>query len=838
VRPQLLSRSATVALRLVAAALLIGVATYYLLASIPFSFYHFLQFAHFWWLPLIVRFHPVLMAVGSALLLLSFPEIPWSWRSRIALAGGLMCAWMVVTAAVPALQSYENAALLFAAPMLMLTVCGALNLLTRREAIVGVRPPSGAPPLLFEYGVLAALLSSCAYTAHSAAGRQTEVLHWREVVVAGGATIVAHVAVFAIAIGAAAALRAIGRRRRWPAWYAWLGTSACLAVLLAALVRRTLVIALMLGVGRATVIAITLGVTIVTFWLGLVVDFIGAAGADDRELRILPIRPRDRAQWLPLVLSAAALVIAIWLLPVWLLLADWGMTVQKLVVLVSWTAAFVLVRSLPNRRSARAALAGFVAVVLAIALTTSAVAARSSASGSSGDTAAPLAVERYAMIDPSLALVLDVVRPVITSHEFYSLLMSTGDVTNQKIPAVPLRVVPALHTPLGKPPNIFIIVVDSLRPDYLGAYNPAAAEFTPAITAFARENIVMRRAFSLYSGTALSEPAIWAGGLVPRFNYVQPFAEMNNLERLIEAGNYRRYISLDKIIRTLSPDTAGVTNLDPHIADPGNREQMFKFDFCSTSQELRLRLEADRADARPIFMYTQPQNMHLRVLANEYPKFIGVQIGGEEFFKPAVSALQRLDACFGALVETLKREKLYDDSIIALTSDHGDAYGEDGRFGHAFYLAPESIRVPLILHVPPALRAGRVWDEAAISFATDLTPTLYELLGAGYAPATTLVGRPLFAASRQELDSRLRDVYLVQSSYSRAYGLIDRDATWLYAANANQAREDLYDMRTGKPVTISATDRVRYRRWLFDHLDQLNAYYTRNNTVRATTTSH
>jgi hypothetical protein len=825
-RPEL-PRSALIGLRLVAAALLTVVATYYLLASIPFSFYHFLQFAHFWWLPLIVRFHPVLMAAGSALLLVSFPDIPWSWRSRVALAGGLMCAWMVVTAMVAPLQTYENAALLFAAPMLMLTVSGALNLVTRREAILSVKPLSTTPPQLFEYGMLAALVSSCAYTAHSAAGRQIEALHWREVIFAGAVTIAGHVAVFATAVGAAAALGAIGRRRRWPAWYAWLGTSVCLALLLAALVRRTLVIALMLDIGRATVIAVALGVTTVAFWLGLLVDFVGAAPADDRQLRIVPIRPRDHAQWLPLLLSAAALVIVIWALPVWMLLADWGMTVQKLVVLVSWTAAFVLVRALPNRRSARAALAGFVAVVLAIALTTSAVAARSSAAGSSSEAAAPLAVERYAMIDPSLALVLDVVRPVITSHEFYSLLMSTGNVTDRNIPALPLRIVSSVDRPLPKRPNIFIIVVDSLRPDYLGAYNPAAAEFTPAITAFARENIVMRRAFSLYAGTALSEPAIWAGGLVPRFNYVQPFAEMNNLERLILAGDYRRYISLDKIIRTISGDLTGVSNLDPHIDDPGSMEQMFKFDFCSTSEEFRQRLQADRADARPIFMYTQPQNLHLRVLANEYPKFIGVQIGGAEFFKPAVSAIQRLDGCFESLIETLKREKLYDDSIILLTSDHGDAYGEDGRFGHAFYLAPETIRIPMILHVPPALRAGRVWDETAIAFATDLTPTLFELLGAGYAPTTTLVGRPLFAASRQQLDSRLRDVYLVQSSYSRAYGLIDRDATWLYAANANQAHEELYDLRTGRPQTISATDRVRYRRWVFDRLGELNAYYTR-----------
>jgi arylsulfatase A-like enzyme len=825
VRPELLSRSVLLAMRLVAAALLVAVATYCLLASIPFSFYHFLQFAHFWWLPLIVRFHPVGMALGSALLLVSFPEIAWAWRARLALAGGLMCVWMMVTAAVPALQTYENAALLFAAPMLMLATTGALNLLTRREAITRVGPPSVTPPLLFEYGMLAALLSSCAYIAHSAAGRQTSVLHWREVIVAGGAALAGHVGVFAVAIGSAAALRAIGRRNQWPAWYAWLGTSACLAALMAALVRRTLVIALMLGDGRATVIAVVLAATIVTFWLGLIVDSIAAAPAAEQELKLLPIRPRHHAQWLPLLVSAGVLVIVIWMAPVWLLLADWGMTVQKLLVLASWTGAFVFVRALPNRRSARAALAGGVAVVLATALTTSAVSARGSASVGSSDTATPLAVERYAMIDPSLALVLDVVRPIVTDHEFYSLLWYAGEVTNKNIPAVPLRIVPALAAPAAKPPNVVVVVVDSLRPDYLGAYNPSAVDFTPAITAFARENIVMRRAFAAYGGTALSEPSIWAGGLVPRFNYVQPFAEMNNLERLARAANYRRYISLDKIIRTTSGDTSGVSNLDPHLDDPGSKEQQFKFDLCSTTEEFRRRLQSDRADARPIFMYTQPQNLHLRVLANEFPNFKGVEVSGEEFFQPAVSALRRVDACFGQLLEALKREKLYDQSIIVFTSDHGDAYGEDGRFGHAFYLAPETIRIPLILHVPPSLRQGRVWDETAIAFATDITPTLFELLGAGYAPTTPIIGRPLLAASKQQLESRMRDVYLVQSSYSRAYGLIDREASWLYAANANQAREDLYDMRTGRTMNISATDRLRYRRWLFDRLNEVNVFY-------------
>jgi arylsulfatase A-like enzyme len=180
-------------------------------------------------------------------------------------------------------------------------------------------------------------------------------------------------------------------------------------------------------------------------------------------------------------------------------------------------------------------------------------------------------------------------------------------------------------------------------------------------------------------------------------------------------------------------------------------------------------------------------------------------------------------------VQTLKALQLYDDSIIALTADHGDAYGESGRWGHAFYLAPETLRIPLVLHVPARLRQARIWDPDQLALLTDLVPTMYELAGAGYAPATSLVGRPLLAATRDALTARERDAYLVQSSYSRAFGLLDAHGNWLYVANANQAREDLYDLRDGSaaPVAISAPDRVRYRRWLFDRLGELNAYYAR-----------
>jgi acetoin utilization deacetylase AcuC-like enzyme len=88
-----------------------------------------------------------------------------------------------------------------------------------------------------------------------------------------------------------------------------------------------------------------------------------------------------------------------------------------------------------------------------------------------------------------------------------------------------------------------------------------------------------------------------------------------------------------------------------------------------------------------------------------------------------------MDACFGRFITSLKDAGLYDDSIVVLTADHGDALGEAKRWGHAYTLFPEIVRVPLLMHIPSKLRARFTTDVDAASYSTDITPSLYALLG-------------------------------------------------------------------------------------------------------------
>jgi arylsulfatase A-like enzyme len=540
--------------------------------------------------------------------------------------------------------------------------------------------------------------------------------------------------------------------------------------------------------------------------------------------------PAPCGRWIGGAAGAAVLLLCVWVVPRWLLLADWGATLQKLVVLVAWTASAAIVAGLPAVRAKRRALA---AGVCALLIGVAAVAAAPTRTLPASDAPRPvdlsLAIDRYATFDTSFTVLLDLVRPMLSDGEFFSELRRTGDATDDRsLKAVALRVADPSQTPAPHRPHIFVVVVDSLRPDYVSAYNPAVT-FTPAMGAFARESIVMRRAYTPYAGTALSQPALWAGGLIQRAMYVKPFSAVNNLEGLLTAGGYRRYLSVDEILSVIVEDWHDVVRLDAHVTHPERADQAFKFELCSTVDELTQQLDRDPLD-KPIFFYTQPQSLHIRLLAgDELPSSGGRRFVTKPFFEPAATTLKRLDACFGNLIQYLKRRGLYEDSIVVLTSDHGDSYGEGGRWGHAFYVAPEILHIPLIIRVPDALRQSLRWNPDALALLTDLTPTLYGLLGYQVLPPTDLVGRP-FLTARDAPEAPGRDMVLVEGSYSRVFGLLDGRARWMYTADANHTREELFaieDDGKAENRTLTRADRLPYRKWLLERLSELNRFYAR-----------
>ena len=163
-------------------------------------------------------------------------------------------------------------------------------------------------------------------------------------------------------------------------------------------------------------------------------------------------------------------------------------------------------------------------------------------------------------------------------------------------------------------------------------------------------------------------------------------------------------------------------------------------DFCTTVDAFQRQLPRDRS--QPTFFYSLPQNIHPTVaLARKVP---AGETYPDGFDARVASSLHRIDACFGTFMDFLKQEHLYDDSVIVVTSDHGDLLGEEGRWGHSFWLYPDVMKIPLIVHVPSWLKTTIRADLDARVFSTDITPSLYALLGYQPQDLGPLFGRSFF----------------------------------------------------------------------------------------------
>lgn len=97
--------------------------------------------------------------------------------------------------------------------------------------------------------------------------------------------------------------------------------------------------------------------------------------------------------------------------------------------------------------------------------------------------------------------------------------------------------------------------------------------------------------------------------------------------------------------------------------------------------------------------------------------------------------LAYLDEQIGRFVTQLSGNGFLDNTMLIVTSDHGDSLGEHGNFGHRVSLYEELVRVPLIVHYPERFSQGtRLSQQVQL---IDLHQTLLELAGAEIHPAAS-----------------------------------------------------------------------------------------------------
>jgi len=92
--------------------------------------------------------------------------------------------------------------------------------------------------------------------------------------------------------------------------------------------------------------------------------------------------------------------------------------------------------------------------------------------------------------------------------------------------------------------------------------------------------------------------------------------------------------------------------------------------------------------------------------------------------KQYYAAISGRDKQFGRLIDYLKQNNLYEDTLVILSADHGDMMGSHGLMGkHVWY--EESIKIPFVVHVP-----GNNNKRCSTCMGSqDMMPTVLGLLG-------------------------------------------------------------------------------------------------------------
>lgn len=148
----------------------------------------------------------------------------------------------------------------------------------------------------------------------------------------------------------------------------------------------------------------------------------------------------------------------------------------------------------------------------------------------------------------------------------------------------------------------------------------------------------------------------------------------------------------------------------------------------------------------------------------------------------------------------LDRAGLPPDTIVVVTSDHGEAHGERGLISHGYRLHDEIVRVPLLVRAPGRLREGAVVGGSC--GLVDVVPTLLDLAGLP-PPTDRLDGRSLVPLAEGRVDGHpvvsTVDRYEVVENRRRAVREVsvrDDHRIWRY----------VHDLATGVPIAEQILD--------------------------------
>lgn len=318
--------------------------------------------------------------------------------------------------------------------------------------------------------------------------------------------------------------------------------------------------------------------------------------------------------------------------------------------------------------------------------------------------------------------------------------------------------------------NIILISVDALRSSRLSCYG-YHRETTPHIDRFAQDSILFLNSYSASSAS----PAGICGMLTGKYcsRYGPKAAEVPNvLDYFIENPIFKSLV-ITKFAISLHKKNRSV-----------NIYNYPSFQKSSVIFEDFLRDLKEKKIQEPFFLWFHIGDTHFDFTYWQGGKFFGNTTS--DLYDNRVSFF---DNSFGRLIKKLQEFGIYEHSIIIITSDHGTELKEHGLWFHGPQLYEESVKVPLIVHIPGV--EGKKVQEPVQTI--DVVPTILDLLKIQY-DETDFDGKSLtkFIFCNEDIALN-RNLYLI-SGWDDKFGVI-YEKQWKFIYNRAYNVLELYNLK-------------------------------------------
>jgi len=350
------------------------------------------------------------------------------------------------------------------------------------------------------------------------------------------------------------------------------------------------------------------------------------------------------------------------------------------------------------------------------------------------------------------------------------------------------------------------ISLDTLRADRLGIYGYSKVT-SPHLDSFAKRSVVFDQVVSVAPWTLPSHVSLFSGlfptshGVVKQKKQkIAPQTEL--LAELLSAQGFKTYgfTGGGYVSKAYGFSSGFEVYINSRELSLGGNEF-----GAATSEALKV-LQTLPSDQRYfLFLHTYdihcpydpPTELHAQFLAKE-STFIDPKRCGSKFYNrneishsqvDYLSAgydgnIRAVDTVLGDFTAALELRGELQDTVIAITSDHGEEFFEHGSIGHKRSLHRELLHVPLIIYIPGG-NHKRI--NASVSLV-DVMPTLMQLLGLqppqdidGVSLLPLIDGQGIFTVLRQFQLSELDRGKTLRSSWGSKQHLIfnSEDSSYL-----------------------------------------------------------